>query len=236
MEQYYQIAGLTVQMDVSGRTADLAFPYRVEGQPKADIVLDSFRKTRDFQAPKVSLDALTYVCSGQEFNLKLLPFGGLVLHASAVGMEGNAYLFSADSGVGKSTHMGLWRRRYGDEAVRVINDDKPILRLEEGRWFVYGSPWSGKYGLNHNVRYPLGGICFLTRGSENRIRPCSAEDALPLLLNSTTRPHIPAYYRQLLKLLDHLTQNASLWHLECNMDPEAAEVAYRAMSGQSEAL
>ena len=86
-------------------------------------------------------------------------------------MDGQAYLFSADSGVGKSTHSRLWQQVFGDQRVTIINDDKPALRLRDGVWYVYGTPWSGKYGLNHNLCYPLAGICFLERSKTNKIVP-----------------------------------------------------------------
>lgn len=75
----------------------------------------------------------------------------------------------ADSSVGKSTHTGLWRQVFGDERVKILNDDKPALRFEKGIWYAYGTPWSGKYGMNLNLRYPVAGICFLKQGAQNKI-------------------------------------------------------------------
>ena len=97
------------------------------------------------------------------------PYNGLMLHASAAALGGRAYLFSGPCGRGKSTHTRLWQQTFG-EAVQVFNDDKPALRRLDGRWYAYGTPWCGKDGINLNQKWPLGGICFLEKSQENRIR------------------------------------------------------------------
>lgn len=97
------------------------------------------------------------------------PYNGLMLHASAAALGGRACLFSGPCGRGKSTHTRLWQQTFG-EAVQVFNDDKPALRRLDGRWYAYGTPWCGKDGINLNQKWPLGGICFLEKSQENRIR------------------------------------------------------------------
>ena len=75
----------------------------------------------------------------------------MLLHSSAVVVDGYAYLFSADSGTGKSTHTGLWKQHFGDRAY-IINDDKPAIRKVDGEWYVFGTPWSGKTDTSVNPR------------------------------------------------------------------------------------
>ena len=55
----------------------------------------------------------------------LLPFRALVFHASYVGCDGGAMLFTAPSGTGKSTQAELWRVHRG---ARVLNGDKAAVR------------------------------------------------------------------------------------------------------------
>ena len=81
----------------------------------------------------------------------------------------------------------MWREAFGHDKVLMLNDDKPALRLENGRWYAYGTPWSGKSGINQNKKVPLGGICFLKRGEDNRIRRLSAAEAVPLMFMQTRR-------------------------------------------------
>ena len=109
------------------------------------------------------------------------PYNGLMLHASAAALGGRACLFSGPCGRGKSTHTRLWQQTFG-EAVQVFNDDKPALRRLDGRWYAYGTPWCGKDGINLNQKWPLGGICFLEKSQENRIRRLPAAESLDSLL------------------------------------------------------
>ena len=97
-------------------------------------------------------------------------------------LDGKAYLFSANSGTGKSTHTEKWCRLFG---ATYLNDDKPVLRYINGLWMAYGTPWSGKHDLSSPVGVPLGGIAFLERGDENRICPMGANQAVPRLLHQS---------------------------------------------------
>jgi hypothetical protein len=152
----------------------------------------------------------------------------LLFHGSAVALDGRGYLFTARSGTGKSTHTRLWREVFGQRAT-MINDDRPFLRLEEGRVLVCGNPWSGKHGLDSNVTLPLQGICILERGQEDRIRPISAEEALPMLQKQTYCPLEAEKYAEFLRLTEKLAQSIPLWRMECTKSPQAAQVAWEAM-------
>lgn len=174
-------------------------------------------------------DELEYVATGALFFAKLLQFDGIGLHASAVVYEGNAYLFSAASGVGKSTHVQMWRRLFGIEKTDVLNDDKPSLRKIDGRWFAYGTPWSGKTNLNVPARVPLRGIAFLERADENWIRPISPNDALYSFLNQTLRPFGRRDMSIALDRSVDLLENVPIFRLGCLPNVEAARVAYEAM-------
>lgn len=154
-----------------------------------------------------------------------------MLHSSAVVVDGKAYLFSANSGTGKSTHTGLWLQLFGDRAY-ILNDDKPALRLEDGVWYAYGTPWSGKHDISVDARVPVGGIAMVHRGEENSIRPFYGKDAVLELMRQVNRPKDMQFRMKLLELLDQFFNLVPIWYLECNMDQEAAIVAYEAMSGQ----
>ena len=161
---------------------------------------------------------------------RLPAYDALLVHGSAVAVDGVAYLFTAPSQTGKSTHTRLWRQVFGDRAV-MVNDDKPLLAFGENAVLVCGSPWRGKHRLGGNITVPLGGICLLTRSSVNTISPLSAKAAFPALLQQCCHPDNPQRMKHTLSLLEQLTQRAALYRLGCNMRPEAAEVAYRGMNG-----
>lgn len=153
----------------------------------------------------------------------------LMTHGSTVAVDGKAYLFTARCGTGKSTHTRLWRQVFGERAV-MVNDDKPFLKITENDVLACGSPWSGKHGLDTNITVPLQGICILDRGLENRIESISAEEALPMLLHQSYCPLAPEKRQQFEALVARLAEKTPLWHMYCNMDPQAAEVSHKTMS------
>lgn len=155
----------------------------------------------------------------------------LTFHSSAVAVDGSAYLFSATSGTGKSTHARLWREQFGDRAV-TINDDRPFLGIGEEEVTVYGSPWAGKHRLHTNMQAPLQGIAVLNRGETNTIRRLPKEEAWSKLIQQTYRPDNPAGTLAVMELLERLYAMVPVWELTCNMDPDAVRVSYEAMSGQ----
>ena len=229
MEQYYKIAGLTVKMDSFGRTVEQAAPYRCAPCEGVDVQITSDWKRLKESQPHLSEEDCEYLCTGGSFYCQLLEYGGLLIHSSAVVVDGWAYLFSAPCGTGKSTHTGLWLKVFGDRA-HMLNDDKPALRLEDGVWYAYGTPWSGKYDISANERVPVAGIAMVNRSGDNRIERFGGAGAVFALLEQTARPANGALRGKLLENLDKLMTQVPVWKLHCNMDPEAALVSYRAMS------
>ncbi len=153
----------------------------------------------------------------------------LLMHGSVVAVDGEAYMFTALSGTGKSTHVRLWRRLFGDRAV-MVNDDKPLVRIGEGRPIVYGTPWDGKHHLSNNIAVPLKAIVILKRGAENEIHTLNVQEAFPILLQQSFRTEDPMVTMRTMQLLSSLAKHVGLYELHCNMNPEAAEVAYKGMN------
>ena len=126
---------------------------------------------------------------------KMAEFNTLLFHGSVIAVDDEAFLFTATSGTGKSTHTRLWREAFGDRAY-MVNDDKPMLILKDGMVWVCGTPWDGKHRLSTNTVVPLSGICILERGEENSVTPICAQEALPMILQQSYRP------KNLMKLLE----------------------------------
>lgn len=158
----------------------------------------------------------------------MFAYDTLLFHGSAVAVDDKAYLFTAKSGTGKSTHTKLWRQLFGNRAL-MINDDKPFLRILPDGVLVCGSPWNGKHKLGNNVMVPLKAICILERGEENSISRVSAEEAVPMLLQQSNRPTKAPLVAKYMELLDALAGSVEFYRLQCNTAPDAAEVAYHAM-------
>ena len=154
---------------------------------------------------------------------QLLERDTLLLHGSTVAVDGQAYLFTAPCGTGKSTHTRLWRELFGERAV-MVNDDKAFLQLRPDGVWAYGSPWTGKHGIGTNLSAPLKGICFLQRGTENRIQKANSQKWLAELIHQCFLPE-----ERYLPLVSQLAQSVPLWEMTCTKDPQAAAIAYEAM-------
>lgn len=231
MTRYYKIADLTVEMDTFGRTEKQAAPYLIDGPQTPDFVVTGDPEKLREEYPEFSLDDCEYMSTGRNFYIKLLKHDGLLVHSSAVVVDGKAYIFSAPSGTGKSTHTKLWLKKFGRERAFMLNDDKPAIRLIDGVFYASGTPWSGKYDYSTNASVPLAGICMLRRGEINKIYPYEGSKVFYDILNQTIRPRSNEGRVLLTDLVSQLIEKVPIWMLECNMDPEAADVAYGAMSG-----
>ena len=87
---------------------------------------DAYYKKKQKMHPEITCEKLEYVYVGAEFNRKILKYGGIMIHSSAVEVDGKAYLFSAPCGTGKSTHTKQWQKYFGADQAIIINDDKTI--------------------------------------------------------------------------------------------------------------
>ena len=148
----------------------------------------------------------------------------IYLHGSLISINGNGYLFMAPSGTGKSTHVRLWKERYGDR-VTVINDDKPVVKVN-GSVRAYGTPWNGKHRLGYNSEVPLRGIVRLRRGITNKIDELDKREALKLLYIHTLHFDDACKMKLLLEVIGTIVEKVRFYDLQCNMELEAAEVAF----------
>ena len=157
----------------------------------------------------------------------LLSHGAVIFHGSVLALEGRAYLFTAPSGTGKTTHSRLWLEQI--PGTHVLNGDKPLLRVQDGCVLACGTPWQGKENYGRNEILPLEAVCILERGEENRIEQITFREALPALIRQTHQPQEPELMMKTLSLIGELGSRARLFRLRCNMQPEAALVSYRGM-------
>lgn len=155
-------------------------------------------------------------------------YNGMMIHASALSINGKGFLFSGRSGAGKSTHARMWRETFGD-SVNMINDDKPLIRVMGETFWIYGTPVDGKHHLSSNTKAPLCGICFIRQGEENEIRKLSVSEALPKVMEQIYRNEDGTYMQKLLELVDRLLMYTPVYELTCTISHEAAELACQKM-------
>lgn len=162
---------------------------------------------------------------------QLPQFDRFVLHGAAITVDGKGYIFTAPAGTGKSTHIKLWLDNLGERA-EVINGDKPILRKNGEEFEIYGSPWAGKEGWHNNISAGLNGICFITRGVENKITKIPPRNAVARILKQIYMPEDKVARDQTFVLMDQLLKNVPLYLLECDMSKEAFVTSFEAMTGE----
>ena len=179
-------------------------------------------------SPLLTDDLRDYMLIGKAFYYHLLRYNGLMLHASAVVVDNEAYLFSAPSGTGKSTHTSLWLEYFGKRAF-ILNDDKPAIRLFDDGVYAYGTPFSGKYDISANVKVPLRGIAFIERSETNTIERQTKDQALYNVLNQTARPAQLDLYTKLLSSVGDLISRVNVYTLHCNISTDAVSVSYEEM-------
>ena len=159
---------------------------------------------------------------------KMIDYDTILFHGSVIAVDGEAYLFTAKSGTGKSTHTRLWREYLGDRAV-MVNDDKPLLQVTDSGVIAYGTPYNGKHRLSSNIAVPLKAVCIITRSADNHIEPITGRQAYKMLLQQVYRPADMMKMQKTLTLIDSLADSVKLYQLGCNMDISAAKVAYEGM-------
>ena len=203
--------------------------------PPDDIVYEKKKTDSEYAyeglpLPDFSEGVLEETAVYRKIAEKMVDYDTFVFHGSAIAVDGKGYLFTAKSGTGKSTHTRLWREYFGDKAV-MINDDKPMIRVTDSGAVIYGTPYNGKHHLGTNIAVPLKAICILERGEENHIVRISRSQAYAMLLQQVYRPKDTLQMLKTLRLVDKMAEKTELYNLACNMDIEAAEVAYNAMKG-----
>ena len=158
------------------------------------------------------------------FNRAIIKHNAMLIHSSAICYNGGAYLFSARSGVGKSTHTKLWLKAFPDK-VEIINDDKPVVRLVDNIPIVFGTPFDGGSGIANNKSAPLKAVVFLERGTENEIRKATSQEILNNLYFSTVRFINRVDADLLLKNIEKIMKSAEFYIMKCNMDISAAYIS-----------
>lgn len=157
--------------------------------------------------------------------------GRLPIHSSTVVHRDRAVLCLGESGTGKSTHTRLWLENIPH--CYLLNDDSPILSVEDGAVSVYGSPWSGKTPCYRQEQYPVAALLRLSQCPENTIRRLPTVEAFTAL-----QPSLPPAMAHDGRTLDLLVGFASrvisvtpIYHLGCRPDVEASHLSHNTIYG-----
>ena len=226
----YKIADLIVEMaPIYDESIRLAEPFIYNGDRETDIKLKiSYDYVNETAAKPNCLSTkpqLENFAFSNVFNRAAIKYGVMLVHSSALIYDGGAYLFSADSGVGKSTHTKLWLKAFGDK-VHIMNDDKPVVRLYDDHAQAYGTPFDGGSGIALNENYPLKAIIFVKRGEKNSVRIPDSKEIIQKLYFQTARMVDRKNAEKMLVNIENILHLTKFYVLTCNMDVSAANVAY----------
>ena len=225
------IAGIIVEINNKYPTIEkLSVDYLSDGVPDfsvcatdEEIEREGLGLSDDFTSGELESIAIY-----RKIALNLSEYSAFVFHGAAVEVGGVASIFTAKSGVGKTTHVRLWLKKFGKEAS-VLNGDKPIIRIINGEPFVAGTPWRGKEGYGRPGLVPIAGVALLERASENFARPVSVDDALVRFLTQAYVPrHDARAASKTVAIISEVLAKIPIITLGCNMKDEAADVAYSA--------
>ena len=227
-----EIANLTVEIkNKFNFLEDMCKNYLSQNAPDfcVEVGNDEIEKERSLNEIPFEDGYLESLCAYRQIAERLPEYNALLIHGATIEVNGEAFIFLAKSGVGKSTHIKLWRKLLG-EKVKIVNGDKPIIRFIDGVPYACGTPWAGKEKWERNVKVPLKAICFLARGEKDEIRKISEIDAVTKLIKQTYIPKTASRAKTALELLDKLLKTTELFELFCTPEISAAEVSYKALT------
>lgn len=209
--------------------------YGYSGDRAPDIVVDFDEeyleaeiKAERAQGLEVSRDYSEYLAIYRMLCTKLIDHDCFLMHASVIAAKGGAYAFTAPSGTGKSTHARLWRENFKD--TFMVNDDKPIIKISDGKVYACGTPWCGKHNLSKNIILPLRGIGIIQRSEELYVTKVTPKDELTMILNQVYRPREPDKMFKTVDMLNIVLKNVPLYRIGCDISDEAAILSYNTLT------
>lgn len=228
------LAGIAVEFD--NRYPDLELlcrGYETELPPELTIRIsgEELEEERRKQAECYSDGYLETVCCYRKAANRLLDWDIFVMHGSVVALDGEGYAFLAPSGVGKTTQTWLWQQHFG-ERLRVINGDKPLIRMENVgqsvQFRAYGTPWQGKENMGCNESVLLKAIFFLNQSDTPSAAPAGHEQTVERLFRQLLLPKQAHRMLRLLTMADKLVGSVPFYMLNCDMTQKSVLCAYQA--------
>jgi hypothetical protein len=166
-----------------------ARPYQVASFTP-DFTEGEVTLRRDAFAGRLPLYPLQYPLD-ELLMVHLLAQGrGVAIHGSGVvDADGRGTLFAGQSGAGKTTMARLWLDQPG---VKVLSDERVVLRADDGEVWMYGTPWHGDGRISNPGRAPLDRICLLRHAPHNRMTAVAATEAIARLFSCCFPPFYDA--------------------------------------------
>ncbi|MBQ6289869.1 MAG: hypothetical protein IJK71_11575 [Clostridia bacterium] len=221
----------------SARIYKICEDYLVEENGKPDIeisidedmLLKEVKRIKEHDGEDVRLRDAEDLLIHRLIAEALLEYDTILMHGAVVSDGHRAYLFTAKSGTGKTTHIQKWLDNV--EGSFVVNGDKPLIILNEDGAFACGTPWCGKEHLGTNIVTPLHSIVLMERSVENHIEETSFSSVFHLVLQQTHQPADADKMRKTLALLMKLKESVHFYRFFFdNYKDDCFKVAYDALT------
>ena len=228
-----RIAGHVIEITSEYRISPTIYEdFRTKAKADACITINDedidFTRANEYSLKTIQVKAPNVL---RKISEALLEFDVLLMHGAVIALNDKAYLFTAPSGVGKTTHILNWMENLPN--AFVVNGDKPFIKFSGATNkppLACGSPWAGKENLFNNAMVPLKAIIFMERAEDNRIEQISFTDAFPSLIQQTYRPKDTDKMHKTLSLLQRLYPAVKFYRFQCNnFKNDCFKVAYDAL-------
>lgn len=234
------VANLNVKINaIYPQTLLFCKPYQIMQPVQAHFSIRTSLEEIDSNRNDIMANDPSEVSSGpvvesslllQKMSDHMLDYNTVLIHGAVVAINGDAYLFTAKSGTGKTTHVLKWVKDI--PGAYVLNGDKPLIIVDD-KPKACGTPWNGKERIGCNKIVPLKAIVFMDRSEDNFIKKIPSSQAFPLLLGKTHRPKDSEKMKKTIKLLSALTKSVEFYSFKCNnFKNDCLEVSYRTLVGK----
>ncbi len=230
-----KLAGLVVRMlSRHAYTKEFCSQY-ITDEDGADITAavtdEDIRNEAQTAESSVSEDYAESICLYRSIAEQLPEYNRFVIHGATISYGGKAYLFTAPSGTGKTTHIKLWFKHLKGR-VDIINGDKPIFEIRGSGVTAYGTPYAGKERWQKNVSAPLGAVCIIKQAKANKIYKVNPLEYLPVILHQVYMPKDKNAAQKTLELFGVMLRTVPFYVLECDMSEEALKTSFEALTGE----
>ncbi len=234
---FIKIAEITIKISTHfPLTKALCKDFLIDEVKNPDI--DVFANLEEIEADmnnaeeESTMDYSEFICIYRKIAEQLPSFGACVFHGASISYDNKGYLFTAQSGTGKSTHIKLWRQFFGKD-VDIINGDKPIIKVTDDKILICSTPWAGKENWKKNRIFPLSGIAFLERSSKSFSEPMLPKDSLNKVINQVYLPKNPIALADTLTIVDKFLSKVPLYKLGCDISEEAVKVSFETLTNKN---
>jgi hypothetical protein len=146
---------------------------------------------------------------------------GALVHSAGAGIDGNGFIFTGHSDVGKSTLARLFEPY---RTIIPISDERVAVRSSVHGFSIFGTPWHSDAKIARNACFPLKAIFFLHQGGENNISPCTLSKSVRQFLPQIMIPwYDTEYVQRLMDMSEKILEAVPAFDFHFRPDESAVE-------------